>query len=154
LKNDYGVTDALFDKYRYDLSSKANAVSEEYENVKEVLQNIKTYEHCVNDYYNNDYTGDTYFRGFPQTFWQDRLAEANANAYGLNYVWEKYRTSVLTKFEEGTDEYVEADNNLKYSTEYANYINAVKNLERYQGYADGTLDVPTFRDMAGGYCYR
>ena len=149
LRTEFDVTDEWLNKYRYDLSYQASTVSENYEDVKDLLQDIKTYEHCVNDYYNPNYTGDTYFRKFDINLWQSKLDEANENAYGLSYVWENYRTSELAGLEEGTTEYETAENNLQYSQVYAKYKNAVDNLERYQGYADGTLAVPTFRDMAG-----
>ena len=140
LVDEYGASQEWIDKYTADLSAKANIVSSEYENVRNSLSNIKWYEYLISNYDNPDYTGDTYFRRWSKEHWEDSLAQENARAYGVRYTWENYRD---TQLEAGADL-----EDLYYSIEYARFKNTADALAKYQGYADGSLNVPTFRDIA------
>lgn len=149
LKQDYGATDDWLNTYRNDLSTKAHDVSTKYSNVQGVLSDISWYEYLVSNYDNPNYTGDTFFRRVgSKEYWQDKLAQANADAYGLTYTWDTYRDAKLADYTEGTAEYNVASENLNYSIEYARYQNTVDKYNKYQGYADDTSAIPTFRDIA------
>ena len=148
LKQDYGATDDWLNTYRNDLSTKAHDVSTKYSNVQGVLSDISWYEYLISNYDNPNYTGDTYFKHWSKEYYIDQLAQKNADAYGLTYTWDTYRDAKLADYTEGTAEYNVALENLKYSIEYARYQNTVDKYNKYQGYADDTSAIPTFRDIA------
>ena len=145
LKNEYGATQEWIEKYTNDLSSKARDVSNKYSNVQGVLSDISWYEYLISNYDNPNYTGDTYFKYWSKEYYIDQLAQANADAYGLTYSWETYRDAQLENGATLED--------LNYSIEYARYQNTLDKYNKYQGYAQDTSTIPTFRDIAIAHGY-
>ena len=137
MKSDYNLSQDLIDKYRFDeLNSKARDVSSEYAAIQGDMQAISYYTMLIENYDNEDYKGNTYFRNWSKQQLEEDLITAKQNLYGSKGYYEEYAQAHSDQSEE----------QLHQSLEYARYMYNQTNITKYQAYADG--NVPNFRSIA------